>query len=63
MGPAFLVPAFLAGVAALAVPIVLHLRDREEGRSIRFPSLMFLERLPIHTARWQRITEDRKSVV
>jgi hypothetical protein len=57
MGPAFLVPAFLAGLAALVVPVVLHLRDRADDRPIRFPSLMFLERLAIRTARWQRITD------
>jgi aerotolerance regulator-like protein/VWA domain-containing protein len=57
MGPAFLIPAFLAGLAALVVPVVLHLRDRADDRPIRFPSLMFLERLAIRTARWQRITD------
>jgi hypothetical protein len=57
MGLAFLVPAFLAGLAALAIPVVLHLRHRERDRPVRFPSLMFLERLPIRTARRQRITD------
>ena len=57
MGVAFLVPAFLAGLAALLVPIVIHLRQREWERPRRFPSLMFLRRIPIRTARRRRITD------
>jgi hypothetical protein len=57
MGLAFLVPAFLAGLAALLVPIVIHLRHREWEQPRRFPSLMFLRRIPIRTARRRRITD------
>ena len=53
----FLVPAFLAGLAAIVVPIVLHLRHRDKDTPHRFPSLMFLERLPIRTAQRRRITD------
>ena len=53
----FLVPAFLAGLTALLVPIILHLRHREKDRPRRFPSLMFLRRLPIRTASRRRITD------
>ena len=53
----FLVPAFLLGLAALAVPIAMHLRHREKGQPVRFPSLMFLERLTIRTSRRQRLTD------
>lgn len=53
----FLVPAFLAGLAALAVPILLHLRRRDREKPQRFPSLMFLERLPIRTDSHRRITD------
>ncbi|HEX7023317.1 MAG TPA: BatA domain-containing protein, partial [Gemmatimonadales bacterium] len=53
----FLVPAFLAGLTALLVPIVLHLRHRERDRPHRFPSLMFLRRIPIRTASRRRITD------
>ena len=53
----FLVPAFLAGIAALMVPVLLHLRHRDKGTPLRFPSLMFLERLPIRTAERRRITD------
>ena len=53
----FLVPAFLAAMAALAVPIALHLRYRDKDRPQRFPSLMFLEQLPIRTAERRRVTD------
>ncbi|MEO5798388.1 MAG: BatA domain-containing protein [Gemmatimonadales bacterium] len=53
----FLLPAFLAGLAALAVPIVLHLRQREREKPQPFPSLMFLSRIPIRTAQRRRITD------
>jgi hypothetical protein len=53
----FLVPAFLAGLAALMVPVLLHLRRRDRDTPQRFPSLMFLEQLPIRTADRRRITD------
>ncbi len=56
-GLGFLVPAFLAGLAALAVPVLFHLRHRERDRPHRFPSLMFLRRIPIRTAQRRRITD------
>ena len=57
MGLAFLVPAFLAGLAALVIPLIIHLRQREWERPRRFPSLMFLRRIPIRTARRRRVTD------
>ncbi len=57
MGIGFLVPAFLAGLAALAIPIWMHLRHRDKDRPYKFPSLMFLEQLPIRTSQRQRITD------
>ena len=57
MGIGFLVPAFLAGLAALAIPLLMHLRHRDKDRPYRFPSLMFLEQLPIRTSQRQRITD------
>jgi hypothetical protein len=53
----FLVPAFFAAMAALAVPLLLHLRHRDKDRPQRFPSLMFLEQLPIRTAQRRRVTD------
>ncbi len=57
MGLGFLVPAFLAGLAALVIPLLVHLRHRDKEQPYRFPSLMFLEQLPIRTARRQRVTD------
>ncbi len=53
----FLVPAFLVALGALAVPVVLHLRHRDKDKPQIFPSLMFLEQLPIRTAERRRITD------
>ncbi len=53
----FLVPAFLAGLAALGIPLWMHLRDRNEETPTRFPSLMFLVRLPIRTSDRRRVTD------
>ena len=55
MGLTFLVPAFLAGLAALAIPVVLHLLNRERKESVRFPSLMFVRRVPYRSIRRQSI--------
>lgn len=52
-----LVPAFLAGLAALMVPLLLHLRHRERARPRPFPSLMFLARIPVQTDQRRRITD------
>ena len=57
MGLGFLVPAFLAGLAALAIPLLMHLRDRNEETPTRFPSLMFLVRLPIRTSDRRKVTD------
>ncbi|MES2523349.1 MAG: BatA domain-containing protein [Gemmatimonadota bacterium] len=53
----FLAPALLAGLLAIAVPIALHLRHRDKDRPFKFPSLMFLEQLPIRTAQRRRVTD------
>ncbi|HEX9754706.1 MAG TPA: BatA domain-containing protein, partial [Gemmatimonadales bacterium] len=52
---AFLVPAFLAGLIALAVPVLVHLRHRERKDPVRFPSLMFLRRIPFREVSRQQI--------
>ncbi len=57
MSLGLLFPAFLAGLAAIAVPVYLHLRHSEKTKPFRFPSLMFLERLPIRTASRRRIVD------
>jgi hypothetical protein len=55
MGVSLLVPAFLAGLAALAVPIWIHLTNRERREVMRFPSLMFLSQIPYRTVRRQKL--------
>lgn len=55
MGLSLLVPAFLAGLAALAIPIWIHLTHREKRRVMRFPSLMFLSQIPHRSVRRQRL--------
>ena len=52
-----LAPAFLIGLAALAVPVVVHLWHRQRKDPIRFPSLMFLERIPFRTVRRQTLRD------
>ena len=43
---AFLVPAFLVGLAAIVIPVLVHLTRRQRAKILRFPSLMFLEKVP-----------------
>jgi hypothetical protein len=52
---AFLVPAFLAGLAAIIIPIIVHLRRKQRAQVVSFPSLMFLEKVPYQA-------EDRREV-
>jgi hypothetical protein len=50
-----LTPLFLAGLAAVAIPILVHLVRREERVSFAFPSLMFLKRIPVREHRRRSI--------
>ena len=40
----FLAPLFFVGLAAIAVPILVHLIQRERKDVVEFPSLMFIRR-------------------
>src|SRR5947209_16383251 len=51
----FLAPAFLAALAAIGIPVVIHLINRERKVVVEFPSLMFLERIPYRSVRRQKI--------
>jgi hypothetical protein len=42
----FLTPALLAALAAIAIPVVVHLVQRDRRRIVEFPSLMFLRKIP-----------------
>jgi hypothetical protein len=52
---AFLAPLFLGALAALAVPIVVHLIQRERRDAQQFPSLMFLSQVPYKSTRRRRL--------
>jgi hypothetical protein len=51
----FLAPLFFAGLAAVAVPILVHLIQRERKTVIHFPSLMFIRRIPYQSVERRRI--------
>ncbi|MGH7577035.1 MAG: BatA domain-containing protein [Longimicrobiales bacterium] len=51
----FLAPIFFAALAALAVPVLIHLIQRERKEALRFPSLMFLRQVPYKSVRRRRI--------
>jgi hypothetical protein len=52
---AFLAPLFFVGLAAIAVPIVVHLIQRERKDIIEFPSLMFIRKIPYQSVERRRI--------
>lgn len=51
----FLAPFFFAGLAALAVPVLIHLIQREKNTVVGFPSLMFVRRVPYESVRRRKI--------
>ncbi len=51
----FLAPLFLIGLAAIAVPIFVHLIQRERRNTVAFPSLMFIRRIPYQSVERRRI--------
>ena len=51
----FLTPLFLLGLAGLAVPVIIHLIQRERKNVVQFPSLMFLQRIPYQSVRRRKI--------
>ncbi len=51
----FLTPAFFIGLGAIAIPILVHLIQREKKRVVEFPSLMFVRRIPYQSVRRRRI--------
>lgn len=50
-------PLFLLGLAAAAIPIVIHLIHKRHSRSVDFPSLMFLRLIDLRMASRQRLRE------
>ena len=58
MGPlSFLYPLFLAGAAAIAIPIALHLFRRRTETVVDFPAVRLLHKAPVEQQRRRRIRE------
>src|SRR5688500_2374323 len=51
----FIAPLFFAALAALAIPVLIHLIQREKKQIIRFPSLMFVQKVPYRSVQRRRI--------
>jgi hypothetical protein len=51
----FLTPLFWAGLGLLAIPIIIHLTQRQRSEVTPFPSLMFLRKVPFKTSNRRRI--------
>ena len=51
----FLAPLFFVALAAVAVPIFVHLIQRERKDIVEFPSLMFIRRIPYQSVERRRI--------
>lgn len=53
----FLAPAFLAGVAAAAIPLVLHLLKREPEPRVQFAAVKLLRHAPVEHTQKRRLRE------
>src|ERR1700752_4695762 len=51
----FLAPLFFVALSAIAIPVLVHLIQRERKRVIEFPSLMFIQKIPYQSVRRRRI--------
>ncbi|MGE3705660.1 MAG: BatA domain-containing protein [Vicinamibacterales bacterium] len=51
----FLAPLFFLGLGAIAIPVIVHLIQRERKRVVAFPSLMFVQKIPYQSVRRRRI--------
>lgn len=51
----FLAPLFFLGLAAVAVPVFVHLIQRERRQVVEFPSLMFVRKIPFQSVERRRI--------
>ena len=51
----FLAPSSSSASRAIAIPVLVHLIQRERKRVIEFPSLMFVQRIPYQSVRRRRI--------
>src|SRR5688572_25421098 len=51
----FLAPLFFVGLAAIGIPILVHLIQRERKDVVEFPSLMFIRKIPYQSVERRRI--------
>jgi hypothetical protein len=51
----FIAPLVFLGLAALAIPVLLHLIQREKKQILHFPSLMFVRQIPYKSVQRRRI--------
>src|SRR4051812_40945682 len=51
----FLTPLFFVGLGAIAVPVLIHLIQKERKEVIHFPSLMFIRKIPYQSVQRRRI--------
>src|SRR5262245_45452656 len=51
----FLTPLFFVALAGLAIPVLIHLIQREKKQIVHFPSLMFVRKVPYKSVRRRRI--------
>ena len=51
MGLAWINPLYLAGILLLALPVLIHLVQKQHASGIKFPSLMFLQKIPLQQKR------------
>ena len=51
----FLAPLFLAGLAALSIPVLIHLRAGQRHREIRWAAMQFLETALATRESWMRL--------
>ena len=51
----FIAPLFFVALAGLAIPVLIHLIQREKKQIMHFPSLMFVQRIPYKSIQRRRI--------
>src|ERR1041385_2382286 len=51
----FVAPLVLLGLGALALPVLIHLIQRERKEVVHFPSLMFLRKIPYQSVQRRKI--------
>ena len=56
-GLSFLSPLFLAGLAAVTIPIAIHLFQRRAEPVIEFAAMRYLRRAPVEQSRRRRLRE------